>query len=90
MKKIFFLLFTALNAVALQAQTASDALRYSYIPQYGGTARTVGVGGAMALGCTIGQGVTGLSTLAIGSIITTAALVIGGLQGLRYLERSLD
>jgi uncharacterized protein len=50
----------------------------------------MGIGGAMALGCTIGQGVTGLSTLAIGSIITTGALIFGGLQGLRYLERSLD
>ena len=50
----------------------------------------MGVGGALALGCTIGQGITGLSTLAIGSIITTAALVYGGWQGLRYLERSME
>jgi uncharacterized protein len=50
-------------------------------------AALMGAGGAMALGCTIGQGVTGLSTLAVGSLLTTAALVIGGLQGLKYLER---
>jgi uncharacterized protein len=50
-------------------------------------AALMGVGGAMALGCTIGQGVTGVSTLAAGSLLTTAALVIGGLQGLKYLER---
>ena len=66
MKKIFFLLFAALNAVAMQAQTASDALRYSYIPQYGGTARTIGVGGAMgALGgdfATISMNPAGLAT----------------------------
>ncbi len=66
MKKIVFLLFTALNAVALQAQTASDALRFSYIPQYGGTARTIGVGGAMgALGgdfATISMNPAGLAT----------------------------
>ena len=53
-------------------------------------ATLMGIGGAMALGCTIGQGVTGLSTLAVGSMITTAAFVIGGLQGLRYLERIAD
>ncbi len=47
----------------------------------------MGVGGAMALGCTIGQGVTGVSTLAVGSLLTTAALVVGGLRGLRYLEQ---
>ena len=53
-------------------------------------ATLMGIGGAMALGCTIGQGVTGLSTLALGSIITTAALVVGGFQGLKYVERTLD
>lgn len=53
-------------------------------------ATLMGAGGAMALGCTIGQGVTGLSTLAIGSVITTAAIIGGGIAGLRYLERSLD
>jgi uncharacterized protein len=47
----------------------------------------MGIGGAMALGCTIGQGVTGISTLALGSLLTTAALVVGGFQGLKYLER---
>ena len=52
-------------------------------------AALMGIGGAMALGCTIGQGVTGLSTLALGSIITTAALIVGGVHGLRYLERNI-
>ncbi len=52
-------------------------------------AALMGVGGAMALGCTIGQGVTGVSTLAVGSFITTGALIFGGNWGLRYLERSL-
>ena len=53
-------------------------------------AAMMGVGGAMALGCTVGQGITGLSTLALGSMLTTAALVGGGVYGLRYLERTLD
>jgi uncharacterized membrane protein YedE/YeeE len=44
----------------------------------------MGVGGVTALGCTIGQGVTGLSTLALGSIIAFAAIVAGGVAGLRY------
>jgi uncharacterized protein len=51
-------------------------------------AALMGVGGAMALGCTIGQGITGLSTLSAGSAITTAALIFGGWNGLRYLERT--
>ena len=37
----------------------------------------MGFGGVTALGCSIGQGITGLSTLALGSIITTAAIIIG-------------
>lgn len=37
----------------------------------------MGFGGVTAFGCTIGQGITGFSTLAIGSIITTAAIIAG-------------
>ncbi|MHB8784885.1 MAG: YeeE/YedE family protein [Thauera sp.] len=37
----------------------------------------MGFGGVTALGCTVGQGITGLSTLAVGSVLTTAA-IIGG------------
>jgi uncharacterized protein len=52
-------------------------------------AAMMGVGGVLALGCTVGQAITGLSTLALGSFITFAALVIGGRFGLRDLERRL-
>jgi len=37
----------------------------------------MGLGGTLALGCTIGQAVTGISTLALGSFITFGAIVIG-------------
>ena len=37
----------------------------------------MGFGGVLAMGCTIGQGITGFSTLALGSILTFAAIVIG-------------
>ena len=37
----------------------------------------MGFGGVTALGCTIGQGITGLSTLAAGSFVTTAAIIAG-------------
>jgi uncharacterized protein len=49
----------------------------------------MGVGGITALGCTIGQSVTGVSTLAIGSLLAAVAIVFGGFVGLRLLERSL-
>ena len=37
----------------------------------------MGFGGVLALGCTIGQAVTGISTLAIGSFITLLAIMFG-------------
>ena len=37
----------------------------------------MGFGGVLAMGCTIGQGVTGFSTLALGSILAFAAIVLG-------------
>ena len=37
----------------------------------------MGVGGILALGCTIGQGVTGVSTLAIGSFLAFGSIVLG-------------
>jgi hypothetical protein len=46
----------------------------------------MGTGGVIALGCTIGQGITGISTLALGSFITFFAIILGGVFGLKYLE----
>ncbi len=37
----------------------------------------MGIGGVLAMGCTIGQAVTGVSTLAIGSILTFGSIVLG-------------
>ncbi len=37
----------------------------------------MGFGGVLALGCTIGQGITGISTLALGSFIAFAGIVLG-------------
>jgi hypothetical protein len=53
-------------------------------------AALMGVGGVMALGCTVGQAVTGISTLAAGSFLTFAAIVAGGFMGLRLLERLIS
>ncbi len=37
----------------------------------------MGVGGVLAMGCTVGQAITGISTLAIGSFIAFAGIVLG-------------
>lgn len=52
-------------------------------------AAMMGVGGVMALGCTVGQGITGLSTLSLGSFIATAGLYLGARAGLGWLERQI-
>jgi uncharacterized protein len=43
----------------------------------------MGVGGATALGCSVGQGLTGLSTLALGSFVAVAGIFLGTAIGLR-------
>ena len=50
-------------------------------------AALMGIGGVMALGCTVGQSITGVSTLALGSFLTFGAIIVGGVWGLRVLER---
>jgi uncharacterized membrane protein YedE/YeeE len=45
----------------------------------------MGVGGITALGCSVGQGVTGLSTLSIGSVLATVSIVAGARAGLYIL-----
>ena len=49
-------------------------------------AMLMGFGGVTALGCTIGQGLSGLSTLAMGSVIAMAAIVAGSVGTLRYID----
>lgn len=52
-----------------------------------GGAALIGTGGVMALGCSVGQGITGVSTLALGSIIAALAITAGTVAGIKALER---
>ncbi len=53
----------------------------------------MGVGGVAAMGCTVGQGLSGLSTLSATSFVAVAAIVAGAVVALKYqlwrLERSI-
>ena len=49
-------------------------------------AALLGVGGVLALGCTIGQGVSAMSTLALSAPLAMLAIFLGAALGLRYLE----
>ena len=52
-------------------------------------AALMGFGGVTALGCTVGQGLSGISTLALGSILALPGFIFGAYLGLRYLQMRL-
>jgi len=80
---------------AFAAALAMGRFRIATFSDTGDTLRNLagaalmGLGGVMALGCTIGQGITGVSTLALGSFLSLAAIIAGGFWGLRVLERQI-
>ena len=53
----------------------------------------MGVGGVTAMGCTVGQGLSGISTLSLNAFIALAAIIAGAVLAFRYqmwrLERQL-
>ena len=50
----------------------------------------MGFGGVLSLGCTIGQGVTGMSSLAMGSLLATVAIVFGSALTMKVEYYLLD
>ena len=62
----------------------SDMLRHIA----GGIA--MGFGGVLALGCTIGQGISGMSTLALGSVLTLVSIVFGSALTMKIEYHRLD
>jgi uncharacterized protein len=44
----------------------------------------MGIGGVLAMGCTVGQAITGVSTLAMGSILVFFSIVIGAALTMKY------
>jgi hypothetical protein len=45
----------------------------------------MGTGGVAAMGCTVGQGISGMSTLALSAPIALASIFAGASFGLHYL-----
>lgn len=50
----------------------------------------MGFGGVTAMGCSIGQGVTGMSLLSAGAMLALAGIVGGARAGLRYQEWRIE
>ncbi len=71
------------------------ARRYRWVPPdpghvlhalFGGS--LMGVGAILAGGCNIGQGLSGMSTLSVGSLIAVVGIVLGMGLGIAWLERT--
>lgn len=63
---------------------SSDMVRHIF----GGIA--MGFGGVLALGCTIGQGITGMSTLAFGSLLSLLSIIFGSALTMKIEYHRLD
>ena len=88
---------TVLGAIfgSFLAAQAMGRFRFATFTDVGDTKRNLfgavlmGIGGVLALGCTVGQAITGVSTLALGSFLTFAAIVTGGYFGMKRMEEIL-
>lgn len=76
-----FLVAVSTKSFAVESFTDSDDMIRHIIG-----ACLMGFGGVLAMGCTIGQGMTGMSTLSLGSVIALVSIVFGGILGMKYLE----
>ncbi|GAB4515017.1 MAG: YeeE/YedE family protein [Sulfuricaulis sp.] len=59
-----------------------------YIPHYLIGGAMMGLGATLAGGCNIGQGLSGVSTLSVGSLTAAGAIFIGAILGVKWLERN--
>ena len=50
----------------------------------------MGFGGVLALGCTVGQGVAGISTLSMGAVLATGAIMLGSVLTTKMQYHMLD
>jgi uncharacterized membrane protein YedE/YeeE len=50
----------------------------------------MGFGGVLALGCTVGQGITGMSTLALGSLLALMSIVFGSAMTMKVEYYLMD
>ena len=50
----------------------------------------MGFGGVLSFGCTVGQGITGMSTLAMGSILVLISIIFGSALTMKIQYHMLD
>jgi len=52
-------------------------------------AALMGFGAVTSLGCTIGQGISGFSSLSMASVVALVAIIAGGMAGFKLMERGV-
>jgi uncharacterized membrane protein YedE/YeeE len=96
-RKLTFGIAAALGIVAgsFLHSLASGGLRSEIFPDARDFRRhllgavLMGCGGVLALGCTVGQGLSGLSTLSVGAVLATASMIAGAVAMMRWDYRQL-
>ena len=91
-RKLSFGISTVLGVIAGASVSAilTGSFRWEGFANFEDTANhlagaaLMGFGGVVAIGCTIGQGISGVSTLALGSIVTLLAIIGGAAAALKY------
>ncbi|HET7772797.1 MAG TPA: YeeE/YedE thiosulfate transporter family protein, partial [Burkholderiaceae bacterium] len=53
-------------------------------------AALMGFGGVVAGGCTVGQGISGLSALSLTAMVATVGIVLGAWLSIKYQERRIE
>jgi len=87
--------FLATNSQRMESLTFVAPIAYTvdWLILFSDKSKVLTIAVVSAMGCTVGQGLSGLSTLALGSFIAFAGIVGGAILGLKYqvwqLERSL-
>lgn len=71
------------SALATRTVMLEGFTRPRAVLRYAGGGTLMGIGGALALGCSIGQGLTGLSTLALASFPAAGGILLGAALALR-------
>lgn len=76
-----FLVAITTKSFHIEAFSGADDMK-----SHMGGAVMMGIGGVIALGCTIGQGLTGMSTLSFGSLLALLSIIFGAMWGMKALE----
>ena len=93
MRRLIFLTPVLLFGVVAGSAVTALATRSFRWEGFGGTEDVanhlaggvlMGVGGVTALGCTVGQGLSGLSTLSANSVLAVAGIIGGAVLAFRY------